>query len=68
MRVLVAISFVIAVALSAPVLDDELNGHWELYKNTHGKTYQSQQEETLRYVCIVVNNSFSASCKSNRAC
>jgi len=48
MRVLVAVSFVIAVALSAPVLDDELNGHWELYKNTHGKTYQSQQEETLR--------------------
>jgi len=47
LRLAVAVCCILAV-FSAPVLDDELNGHWTLYKSAHGKTYQSQQEETLR--------------------
>jgi len=47
LRLAVAVCCVLA-ALAAPMLDNELNGDWELYKSVHGKNYASSQEETLR--------------------
>lgn len=47
LRVVAFVACVVAV-LSAPVLDDELNNHWEMYKSAHSKSYSSPQEETLR--------------------
>lgn len=39
---------VLAVALASPILRDDLDDHWELYKSTHNKYYGSQQEEIVR--------------------
>ncbi|KAF6017184.1 hypothetical protein EB796_024514 [Bugula neritina] len=47
LRLAVAVTCVLA-ALAAPMLNNELNEHWDLFKVTHNKEYNSQQEETLR--------------------
>ena len=47
LKLAIALSCVLAV-LSAPVLDDSLNEHWDLFKTTHMKTYKTQEEETVR--------------------
>ncbi|XP_067941772.1 cathepsin L-like [Watersipora subatra] len=47
LRLTIAVSCFLAV-LSAPVLNDDLNEHWEMFKNVHSKAYGSQEEETLR--------------------
>lgn len=47
LRTVLALSCVL-VALAYPVLREELDEHWDLYKTEHQKQYESKQEETLR--------------------
>ncbi|XP_067942044.1 cathepsin L-like [Watersipora subatra] len=49
LKLAIAVSCFLAV-LSAPVLNDDLNEHWEMFKNVHSKAYGSQEEETLRRI------------------
>lgn len=47
MKIVLALCLV-AIAMAAPVLDDELTETWELFKATHAKAYSSQQDELVR--------------------
>ena len=47
-RLAIAVSCFLAV-FASPILDNALNEHWDLYKATHNKNYQTKEEETLRF-------------------
>ncbi|CAF0975592.1 unnamed protein product [Rotaria sordida] len=48
MKVIIALCVLFVGAYCVPVLDDQLNDEWNLFKRVHEKQYNSVEEETTR--------------------
>lgn len=48
MKTIIVLYTLFLSAECAPMLNEKLNTHWTLFKNTHKKEYNSIEEETAR--------------------
>lgn len=51
MKAFIALCLLFVGAYCAPMIDEQLNSQWELFKRTHEKTYATVEQEAARYVC-----------------
>lgn len=52
MKIFIVLSILFIGAYCAPMLGNELNNEWELFKRIHQKQYNTNEEESVRYVII----------------
>ncbi len=45
---LLVLAALVAYASASTIFNAQLDGHWELFKVKHGKTYSSDEEEGVR--------------------
>jgi hypothetical protein len=50
MKAVIALCILFVGAYCAPMLDDQLDNAWNLFKRVHGRQYNSVEEESTRYV------------------
>jgi hypothetical protein len=50
MKIFIAICVLIVGTFCAPMLDNQVNSEWELFKRVHEKQYKTSEEESIRYV------------------
>lgn len=50
MKLLIAITILVVGISSAPVIDEQLNDAWNLFKQVHQRQYASLEEENQRFV------------------
>jgi hypothetical protein len=50
MKIFITLCVLFVAAYSAPMLDNQLENEWALFKRVHKKHYNSIEEENARYV------------------
>ncbi len=50
MKIFIAICVLVVGTFCAPMLDNQVNSEWELFKRVHEKQYKTSEEESIRYV------------------
>ena len=50
MKIIIALCVLFVGAYCVPVLDEQLENEWGLFKRVYGKQYNSVEEEATRFV------------------